>query len=117
MSEILTVKEAAEFLRVSQRLIYKNWRAYGGVKISSGCIRFYKQALFDLFKKGNNYDAISEENREMVLRLSVQGDKVSKSRVSEKERCKPGRTQDAGIAAGNDKKDRHGVLAAMRTIP
>lgn len=64
MSELMTVKEVADLLKVSDSWVYDNQVKLGGIKLSPkkrGAVRFFKNKIEEKLN-----DAISDAEREMA---------------------------------------------------
>ncbi|MGD9732363.1 MAG: helix-turn-helix domain-containing protein [Desulfamplus sp.] len=109
-SNILTVKEAAQYLHKSTSWVYKNWKMLGGVKLGGSLIFPSKENLYDLiFGKGKGMEIRLHPERQQIDKELVQDPKGSKQGRSQKKRGD--RKSESRDSSGSN-PNRHGILEA-----
>ncbi len=109
--EILTLKEAAQFLKVSQWWLYRNWEKVGGRRLAGKILFPGRTELYEyLFNKAEKKK--TDGNSRMEVRLLPEGDKVSKPGIQNKGRSAKGRAKEKSGAEDNKRTDRHNLFGA-----
>ncbi len=99
---IITAKDVAELLKVSEWFVYKHYSVLGGFKIQ-GVVRFEESLVLE---------AINErikDSRQVAVRCDEKRPEIRQERVSDQNR-----SQSSG--SGSHKKnrhDKHGLLTAV----
>ena len=107
--DILTVEEAALYLRKSASWVYKNWKVLGGRKLGGSLLFPRKEDLYErIFNKGEGVE----------VRFHPEGDQADGSLVQNKNRGKKGRGRKEGRAkkskAGRENINRHGLFGISK---
>ena len=107
--EVLCVKDVAEFLKISQAWVYKNYKLIGGVKIG-GSVRFPSRKEM--------YERLFQQKTEMVgVLFPSQQTALHQGRVQNQERgiSRRSRKKKGGqtTATASDRANRHGLLNAL----
>jgi len=105
--DILSVEEAAKYLRKSPSWVYKNWKILGGRKLGGSLLFPSKEDLYEcLFGKSKGVEVRLHTERRQVHKHLVQDKKRSKTKGSRK---KEGSVKESDITSyGNP--DRHGIF-------
>jgi hypothetical protein len=108
-SDILTPKEAAQYLKVSLSWVYKNRKILGGRKLR-GSLRFPG--------KEDLYERIFRTRQRMEVRFPIQQKEASKQLLQDQNRGKRGRSRKkkGTEESGPDPRspNRHGLLDARQ---
>lgn len=104
-TEIMTVEEVAQYLRMSTSWVYKNWQELGGRKLGG--------SLFFPGKE-NLYERLFCKRQGMEVRLHPQGDQVHRNLVQNQSQGKNRRgVKKKGAEqprTGTGSPNRHGLL-------
>jgi excisionase family DNA binding protein len=113
---ILTLKEAAAYLKVSNHTLYRRWKLLGGMKVGRE-IRFNKQVIDSLFRKDieNESGRIQDQSRDkMELRFPLSENQISKEGLSNKAASKNRREQNERKFI--ETEDKFGFRGIVREI-
>ena len=103
--DIMSVEEAAEYLRKSTSWVYKNWKMLGGRKLGGSLIFPSKEDL---------YESIFQKRKGVEVRLHPEGNQAHKNLVQNKKRSKKSRSRkkEGGVKASTteSEQNRHGLI-------